>query len=103
MAEIEGKDTSDHAQLFERQGLILQMILVLKQVCNHPYQYLKSGRCSVEDSGKVESFITKDSFEEKIDNLIQSKKRLAEMTVASGESWIGKLSNKELRDLFEQD
>ncbi len=220
MAEIEGKDTSDNAQLFERQGLILQMILALKQVCNHPFQYLKSGRCDIEESGKVEMlldrveaileagekvliftqfremgdllvkfieertgtapmflhggcsvsrraemvdrfqknkedkvfvlslkaagtglnltaashvihfdlwwnpaveaqatdrayrigqnrnvmvhrFITKDSFEEKIDNLIQSKKHLAEMTVASGESWIGKLSNKELRDLFE--
>lgn len=220
MNEIEDKDTSDNTQLFERQGLILQMILALKQVCNHPYQYLKCGGCSIEDSGKAEMlldrveaileagekvliftqfretgdllvkfieertgtapmflhggcsvkkraemverfqknkedkvfvlslkaagtglnltaashvihfdlwwnpaveaqatdrafrigqnrnvmvhrFITKDSFEEKIDNLIQSKKHLAEMTVASGESWIGKLSNKELRDLFE--
>ncbi len=220
MAEIEDKDTSDNAQLFERQGLILQMILAVKQVCNHPFQYLKNGRCDIEESGKVEMlldrveaileagekvliftqfremgdllvkfieertgtvpmflhggcsvkkrtemverfqgnkedkvfvlslkaagtglnltaashvihfdlwwnpavesqatdrayrigqnrnvmvhrFITKDSFEEKIDNLIQSKKHLAEMTVASGESWIGKLSNKELRDLFE--
>ncbi|MDZ7844384.1 MAG: DEAD/DEAH box helicase [Anaerolineales bacterium] len=36
MQVIEG--TSD---TFERQGLVLQMILALKQVCNHPAQYLK--------------------------------------------------------------
>jgi hypothetical protein len=32
--------------------------------------------------------------------MIQQKKHLADMTVATGESWIGKLSNKELRDIF---
>ncbi len=219
MAEIEGKDTSDSAALFERQGLILQMILALKQICNHPAQYLKNGNLSPSLSGKVEMlldrldgivdagekvlvftqfremgemlvkfvaertgkaplfyhggcsvkqrgemvsrfqngkedkifilslkaagtglnltaashvihfdlwwnpaveaqatdrayrigqnknvmvhrFITKDTFEEKIDAIIQRKKHLAEMTVSSGESWIGKLSNKELRDIF---
>ncbi|MDR2424144.1 MAG: site-specific DNA-methyltransferase, partial [Prevotellaceae bacterium] len=35
-----------------------------------------------------------------IDAMIQKKKHLAEMTVSTGENWIGKLSNKELRDLF---
>lgn len=38
--------------------------------------------------------------EEKIDAMIQHKKHLAEMTVSTGESWIGKLSNKELHDIF---
>jgi hypothetical protein len=33
--------------------------------------------------------------------MIQNKKHLAEMTVSTGENWIGKLSNKELRELFE--
>jgi SNF2 family DNA or RNA helicase len=37
---------------------------------------------------------------EKIDEMIQKKKHLAEMTVASGENWIGKLSNRELREIF---
>ena len=219
MAEIEGKDTSDSAALFERQGLILQMILALKQICNHPAQYLKNGNMSPSLSGKVEMlldrldgivdagekvlvftqfkemgemlvkfvgdrtgkapmfyhggcsvkqrnemvsrfqngredkifilslkaagtglnltaashvihfdlwwnpaveaqatdrayrigqnknvmvhrFITKDTFEGKIDAMIQRKKHLAEMTVSTGESWIGKLSNKELHDIF---
>lgn len=48
----------------------------------------------------VHRFITKNSFEEKINRMIQQKKHLADMTVAVGESWIGKLSNKELRDIF---
>ena len=48
----------------------------------------------------VHRFITRDTFEEKIDAMIQRKKHLAEMTVSTGESWIGKLSNKELRDIF---
>ncbi len=49
---------------------------------------------------QVHRFITKNTFEEKIDRMIQEKRHLAEMTVAAGESWIGKLSNKELRELF---
>jgi SNF2 family DNA or RNA helicase len=48
----------------------------------------------------VHRFITKNTFEERINEMIQSKKHLAEMTVATGENWIGNLSNKELRDIF---
>lgn len=42
----------------------------------------------------------KNTFEERIDQMIQDKRHLADMTVASGESWIGKLSNSELREIF---
>lgn len=49
----------------------------------------------------VHRFITKNTFEKKIDDMIQKKKHLADMTVATGENWIGKLSNKELREIFE--
>ena len=35
--------------------------------------------------------------------MIQRKKGLAELTVATGESWIGKLSNKELHEIFERE
>ena len=219
MAEIEGITTTDHESLFKRQGLILQMILALKQICNHPALFLKNGDYRTELSGKAEMlldriegivagnekvlvftqfremgdilvrmieehigmrplfyhggcsinerkemvdrfqnnhtdkifilslkaagtglnltaashvihydlwwnpavesqatdrayrigqhknvmvhrFITKNSFEERINDMIQQKKHLADMTVASGESWIGKLSNKELREIF---
>ena len=49
----------------------------------------------------VHRFITKNTFEERINEMIQSKKALAEMTVSTGENWIGNLSNKELKELFE--
>ena len=220
MAEIEGISSNDGQSLFKRQGLVLQMILALKQICNHPTNFLKNGNLDPMLSGKMElllellssiieagekvliftqfkemgdllqkfitdkfgeepmfyhggcsvnerqqmverfqnnradkifllslkaagtglnltaashvihydlwwnpavenqatdrayrigqknnvmvhRFITKDTFEEKIDAMIQQKKMLADMTVATGENWIGKLSNKELRELFE--
>jgi SNF2 family DNA or RNA helicase len=219
MEEIEGYETNDPQTLFKRQGLVLQMILALKQICNHPTQFLKNGQFDASLSGKtellfelldsiiesgekvliftqftemgelLERFITerfgdrpmfyhggcsikqredmvhrfqhnradkifllslkaagtglnltaashvihydlwwnpavenqatdrayrigqkknvmvhrmicKNTFEERIDAMIQKKKLLAEMTVATGENWIGKLSNKELREIF---
>lgn len=47
----------------------------------------------------VHRFISQNTMEEKIDKLIQSKKELADMSVTTGESWLGDLSNKELRAL----
>jgi SNF2 family DNA or RNA helicase len=50
----------------------------------------------------VHRFITRNSFEEKIDAMIASKQELADMTVASGESWIARMSHEELRALFDR-
>lgn len=50
----------------------------------------------------VHRFITRNTFEERIDELIQQKKHLTEMTVSTGENWIGKLSNEELLEIFER-
>jgi SNF2 family DNA or RNA helicase len=50
----------------------------------------------------VHRFITKNSFEEKIDAMILSKQELADMTVKSGESWLARMSHDELRELFER-
>ena len=220
MRDIENMETADSKALFVRRGLVLQMILALKQICNHPTQFLKNNRLDANLSGKtnllfdkldsiiengekvliftqftemghllkhfiyerykeepmfyhggssmkqrnemvynfqnnradkifilslkaagtglnltaanhvihydlwwnpaveaqatdrayrigqknnvmVHRFITKNTFEEKIDEMIQSKKALAELTVATGENWIGNMSNKELRNMFE--
>lgn len=38
---------------FERQGLVLQMILALKQICNHPAQFLKNKAKDAALSGKA--------------------------------------------------
>ncbi len=219
MEVIEKAPTDDSKKLFVRQGLVLQMILALKQICNHPTQFLKNGNMDASLSGKtdllfdkldsitessekvliftqfaemgkllqyfireryhneplyyhggcsikeraemvdrfqnnradkifilsikaagtglnltaashvihydlwwnpaveaqatdrayrigqknnvmVHRFITSNTFEEKINEMINKKKALAEMTVATGENWIGNLSNKELHDIF---
>ncbi len=219
ITEIEGITESDGKSLFRREALVLQMILALKQICNHPTNFLKNGNFNSTLSGKMEllfellgsivesgekvliftqfremgdllqrfieehfnekamfyhggstidqrqnmvqrfqnnradkvfilslkaagtglnltaashvihydlwwnpavenqatdrayrigqkknvmvhRFITKNTFEEKINEMIQKKKNLADMTVATGENWIGKLSNKELHEIF---
>jgi superfamily II DNA or RNA helicase len=48
----------------------------------------------------VHRFITLGTFEEKLDAMIKSKRELAEMSVASGESWLSRMSDKELHELF---
>jgi SNF2 family DNA or RNA helicase len=50
----------------------------------------------------VHRFITKSSFEEKIDEMISAKRELADMTVSSGESWLARMSHEELKALFER-
>jgi SNF2 family DNA or RNA helicase/uncharacterized Zn finger protein len=209
----------EESEGMQRRGLVLNLLMALKQVCNHPYQYLKKGEHSAEMSGKaqvvlnllddvraerekcliftqfresgellsewiterygrkplflhggtprkqrdemVEEFqnnpqadifllslkaagtglnltaaskvihydlwwnpaveaqatdrayrigqkkevmvyrlITEGTLEENIDAMIQKKKELADMTVASGEKWLGDLSNEELRALI---
>lgn len=217
---IDALDPTDSKQLFARQGLVLQMIMALKQICNHPTQFLKNKELEAKLSGKMEllfekldsiiesnekvliftqfkemgdllqhfiheryneqpmfyhggstikqredmverfqnnpsdrifilslkaagtglnltaanhvihydlwwnpaveaqatdrayrigqknnvivhRFITKNTFEERINEMIQSKKALAQMTVSTGENWIGNLNNQELKDLFQ--
>lgn len=213
---------SNGPNLFKRKGLILQMILALKQICNHPRTYLKAGEARVEDSGKlgmlldllksieesgektiiftqfremgellqetldrelsikadfyhggctqnqrnemvrkfqedpevkvlilslkaagtglnltaasqvihydlwwnpaieaqatdrafrigqtknvqVHRFITKGTFEEKIDALLQAKKAVADMTVNAGETWLANMDDKQLTEIFNLD
>lgn len=220
LEEIEGVTKGDAKSLFVRQGLVLQMILALKQICNHPTQFLKNNILDASLSGKMEllfdrldsiveagekvliftqftemgnllkhfiaerfgetplfyhggcsiqqrkemvdgfqtnradkifilslkaagtglnltaanhvihydlwwnpaveaqatdrayrigqksnvmvhRFITKGTFEEKINEMIQGKKALADMTVATGETWIGNMGNKALKEMFE--
>ena len=41
-----------------RRGNIFKLITALKQICNHPYQFLKSGDMSREISGKMDKCIS---------------------------------------------
>ena len=51
----------------------------------------------------VVRLICANSFEEKIDAMIESKKELANLTVSVGENWISNLSNDEIKDIFRID
>jgi SNF2 family DNA or RNA helicase len=48
---------------------------------------------------QVHKFVTVGTLEEKIDEMIESKKGLAESIIGSGENWITELSTDELQDL----
>lgn len=57
-------------------------------------------RIGQEKNVIVHRMITLGTFEEKIDEIIKSKKELASLTVSTGEKWITELSNQDLRDIF---
>jgi uncharacterized Zn finger protein/superfamily II DNA or RNA helicase len=52
---------------------------------------------------QVHRFITRGTFEERINAMIRSKRELADMAVGSGETWIGQLPAEELRKMFRLD
>jgi SNF2 family DNA or RNA helicase len=59
----------------KKRGLVLGLLVKLKQICNHPYQFLKT---SMENDNKIEEFISES----------QKVERLLEMTdevIANGE------------------
>ena len=49
---------------------------------------------------QVHKFVCVGTLEEKIDAMIEHKKEIAGSVVGSGEAWLTKLSNAELKDLF---
>ncbi len=49
---------------------------------------------------QVHKFVCAGTLEEKIDEMIEHKKEIAENVVGTGEGWLTELSNEELKDLF---
>jgi len=49
---------------------------------------------------QVHRFITKGTFEEKINALLETKKAIAEMTVSAGETWLADMNDKQLVEVF---
>ena len=49
---------------------------------------------------QVHKFICSGTLEERIDEMIERKKDIAEQTVGAGEGWLTELSNDELRDVL---
>ncbi|MHA2181574.1 MAG: DEAD/DEAH box helicase, partial [Promethearchaeota archaeon] len=74
LEEIENESSDKR----KKQGLILGLLIKLKQICNHPYQYLKVNISSVNDSVKMKEIISQS----------QKLERLLEMTdevISNGE------------------
>jgi len=53
MTDIEGIDPEGEEAAIRRRGMVLKLIMALKQVCNHPSQYLKKSDASPDLSGKA--------------------------------------------------
>lgn len=51
----------------------------------------------------VYKFVSQGTVEEKINDMIEDKKKLAREAVGSGEAWITELSDKELMNLLKLD
>ena len=49
---------------------------------------------------EVYRFVTAGTFEEKINEMLKSKKELADLTVQTGETWIGDLDTREIEKVF---
>ena len=54
--------------------------------------------CSV--AFDVHKFLCVGTLEERIDEMIERKKEVAEMVVGTGEAWLTELSTSELKELF---
>ena len=53
-----------------------------------------------EANVQVRKFICTGTLEEKIDDMIEQKKALADLVVGDGEGWLTELSTGDLRTLF---
>ena len=49
---------------------------------------------------QVHKFLCAGTLEERIDEMIESKRDIAGKVVGAGEGWLTELSNRQLRDLF---
>jgi len=49
---------------------------------------------------QVHKFICAGTLEERIDEMIEGKKEVAEKVIGTGEGWLTELSNQELREIF---
>jgi len=74
MAVIDEAPTDTPQALFKRQGLVLQMILSLKQICNHPALFLKDGNADPTVSGKAETLLTL------LDSIVRNRQKVLVFT-----------------------
>ncbi|MBR1375138.1 MAG: DEAD/DEAH box helicase [Cardiobacteriaceae bacterium] len=57
ISELKEILTSKEYETTQRKGLVLSSIMKLKQICNHPDQFLGTGEFAVSHSGKMQSLV----------------------------------------------
>ncbi|MCD6343803.1 MAG: DEAD/DEAH box helicase [Spirochaetaceae bacterium] len=70
MTDIEGIDPDGKQAGIQRRGMVLKLIMALKQVCNHPSQYLKKSDASPNLSGKAGLLL------EMLDNILENNEKV---------------------------
>ena len=70
MTDIEGIDPEEEEAGIRRRGLVLKLIMALKQVCNHPSQYLKKSDASPDLSGKAGMLL------DMLDNILENNEKV---------------------------
>jgi len=80
LAEIES------AEGLQRRGMILALLIKLKQICNHPAQYLKINTLEQHSSGKLQ----------RLEEMLEEKKLYGIVTIDKGEAAIGLIKGRKL-------
>jgi SNF2 family DNA or RNA helicase len=57
-------------------------------------------RIGQKQNVQVHKFVCVGTFEERIDEMIESKRSIAENVVGAGESWLTELSDRQLKEVF---
>ncbi len=70
MEQIENTDATAREGNMQRRGLVLSLIMALKQICNHPSQFLKKEDSSPELSGKAGMLLSL------LENIIENNEKL---------------------------
>ncbi len=70
MTDIEGIDPEGEEAGIRRRGMVLKLIMALKQVCNHPSQYLKKSDASPDLSGKAGMLL------DMLDNILENNEKV---------------------------
>jgi len=94
MKEIEDASMDEDGGNIQRRGLVLKLIMSLKQICNHPSQFLKKEEFSPSLSGKAEHFI------DLIDNIIESDEKVLVFTQFRE---MGEILQKMVKERFDTD
>lgn len=81
----------------ERKYKQINIILLNEKKKNRAY------RIGQTKNVNVYKFITVGTIEEKIDELIDEKKELADSIIISGESWLTTLDNNKIKELISLD